>query len=412
MAFVAGKYALRSVGRNVRRTALSVVGIAIGIVLALFIESLNRGREELFARAAAYSGSGHLRVVPRGWLLRRDPRLRLAGFEPDLAAARELPGVAVVAARARAQVLLAMGTHVVPVEAVGVDPQAEPRAYRFVRNVVAGRWLRPDDEPGAAVVGQAVADRLEAELGDELLATAVGQGGRIESGMLRIVGIVRTGSEDVDASICQVTLAELERLTGLLGAGEVTVILADHRTAPAARTALAARIAPGDEVLSFEDLAPEFKGHLEQDNATNRFVNAIILLIVILGVASAQLAAVLERRREFAVLSALGMRGVRMVRLVLLEALALGLMGAALGMALGLPLLWLFATRGLDLSRLMGSTWSFQGILIEPVIYGDLGPWILPYVLVVALGATALASLYPAWFAARTDPAVALRVAQ
>ncbi len=412
MALVAGKYALRSVGRNVRRTALSVLGIAIGVALALFMESMNRGREGLFARAAAYSGSGHLRVVPRGWRLRRDPRLRLAGFEADLAAARDLPGVAVVAPRARAQVLLAMGTHVVPIEAVGVDPEAEQRAYRFVRNVVAGRWLRPDDEPGAAVVGQAVADRLEAELGDDLLATVVGEGGRIESGMLRIVGIVRTGSEEIDASICQVTLGELERLTGLRGAGEVTVLLSDHRSAPAARAALAARIAPGDEVLTFEDLAPEFKGHLEQDKATNRFVNGIILLIVVLGVASAQLAAVLERRREFAVLSALGMRARRMVRLVLLEALALGLAGGALGLALGLPVLWLFSTRGLDLSRLMGATWSFQGILIEPVIYGDLGPWIVPYVLAVALGATALASLYPAWFAARTDPAVALRVAQ
>ena len=51
------------------------------------------------------------------------------------------------------------------------------------------------------------------------------------------------------------------------------------------------------------------KGHLEQDAASARFVSAIILLIVLLGVASAQLAAVLERRREFAVLSALGMSG-------------------------------------------------------------------------------------------------------
>ena len=51
-------------------------------------------------------------------------------------------------------------------------------------------------------------------------------------------------------------------------------------------------------------------------------------------------------------------------------------------------------------------------MLFEPVIYGDFGWWIVPYVFVVAIGATVLASLYPAWFAARTDPAVALRVAQ
>ena len=411
MARVEGKYALRSVGRNARRTVLSVLGIGIGVALALFMESLNRGRGEMLARAAAHSGSGHLRVVPEGWRLRRDPRLRLADGETDLAMARALPGLVTATPRARAQVLLAMGNHVVPVEMVGVDPETEPRAFRFVRTVAAGRYLWPDDS-GAVVVGKAVADRLEAELGDEILATAVGKGGDIESAMFRIVGLVATGSEEIDAGICQVTLGDVERLTGLAGAGEVTAILADHRTTAAARAALAERVAPGDEVMTFEDLSPEFKGHLEQDAAAGRLIRIIILLIVFLGVASAQLAAVLERRREFAVLAALGMRAGRMVRLVLLEALALGAAGGAVGVALGLPVLWLFAKKGLDFSRFTGTSRAFEGIILDPVIYGDVGPWIVPYVIAVAIGATVLASLYPAWFAARTDPAVALRVAQ
>ena len=107
----------------------------------------------------------------------------------------------------------------------------------------------------------------------------------------------------------------------------------------------------GDEVLTWGEISPEFKGHLEQDKATSRFVSGIILLIVLLGVASAQLAAVLERRREFAVLSALGMSGSRMVRLVLQEGSLLGLGGAALGLALGLPVVWRFSRTGLDLRR-------------------------------------------------------------
>jgi len=51
-------------------------------------------------------------------------------------------------------------------------------------------------------------------------------------------------------------------------------------------------------------------------------------------------------------------------------------------------------------------------VLLDPVIYGDIGWWIVPYVFAVAIGATVVASVYPAWYAARTDPAVALRVAQ
>ncbi len=411
MAWIAASYSIRSVRRNVRRTALSVVGIGIGCALALFMESMNRGRDELFARMGVYSGSGHLRIVPATWRERRDPRLRLADWQADLAAARALPGISTATARARAQVILAMGTRVVPVEMVGVDPELEPRTYRFVQTVQQGRYIRRGEQ-GVTVVGKAIADRLNVELEDEILASTVGAGGEIESAMFRIVGIVSTGSEDLDASICQVPLDDLERFTSLPGAGEVTLILKNWRQTDEARTRLAHMIAKGDEVLTWGELNPEFQGHLEQDKASSRFVSVIILFIVFLGVASAQLAAVLERRREFAVLSALGMSGARMVRLVLVEAVALGVAGAAVGLTIGLPAVWQFARVGLDFRRYMGESYTFQGVIIEPIIYGDFGIWILSYVLIVALGATILASLYPAWFATRSDPAVALRVAQ
>lgn len=411
MGWVEGQYAMRSVRRNARRTLLTIVGIGVGCTLALFMESLNRGRDELFARAGAESGSGHLRVVPEAWQARREPRLRLADWQADLTAARSLAGLVVATPRARAQVLLAMGTRVVPLEMVGVAPEMEPRAFRFVRHLPAGRYLAPGDR-GGVVIGRVVADRLSVDVGDEILASTVGRAGRIESAMFRVIGIAATGSEEIDAGICHVSLADLAALTGFPGAGEVTLLLYDWRRAGAARAELAARVAPGDRVLTWDQISPEFKGHMEQDKAASRLVSGIILLIVFLGVASAQLAAVLERRREFAVLAALGMNAGRMVRLVLQEGLALGVGGAALGFALGLPILWRFSRTGIDLRNWMGGSSTFQGVIFEPIIYGDLGSWVVPYVLAVAVGATLLASLYPAWFAARTDPAAALRVAQ
>jgi ABC-type lipoprotein release transport system permease subunit len=149
--------------------------------------------------------------------------------------------------------------------------------------------------------------------------------------MFRIVGIVRTGSDIADTMICQVTIDDVATLTGRAGIGEVSVTLTDWRRTNEVREALAAAVAPGDDVMTWEDLNPDFKGHTRQDQLASRVVSGLVLLIVLLGVTSAQLAAVLERRREFAVLSALGMTGWTMVRLVLLEAATLGLLGGALG---------------------------------------------------------------------------------
>ena len=410
MSLVTARYARRSVTRNLRRTLLSIAGIAIGCALALFMESINRGRDELIARLGADSGIGHLRIVPAQWERDRDVRLRLADWQRDLAAARALPGVSVATPRVRAQVLLAMGTHAVPVEMVGVEPSAEQRAFTFVRTLSEGRYLR-DGERGAMVVGKAVAERLHAGVGDEILATAVGAGGHIESAMFTIVGEVATGSDEIDATICQVGLRDVEQLVPRPGAGEITIVLANWRDTPAARIALATQVATGDQVMSWAELTPELSGHTEQEKATARFVSGVILLIVVLGVASAQLAAVLDRRRELAVLAAVGVSARRLVGIMFIEALMLGVAGALAGMALGLPIVGYFAHAGIDFRAMLGSSWTFEGMLFEPVIYPQLGVWVVPYIGTVAIAATLIAFLYPAWVCARTDPAVALRAA-
>jgi ABC-type lipoprotein release transport system permease subunit len=206
-------------------------------------------------------------------------------------------------------------------------------------------------------------------------------------------------------------LADVAQLADRAGVGEITVIVDDWRRTDVLRGELAARVAGTDEVLTWDQLAPELRGHISQDQATSRFVSWIIIVIVVLGVASAQLAAVLDRRRELAVLAALGTGTWRLARIMIEEALILGVLGAAGGLAIGIPIVRYLNHTGLDFRKLLGSNWSFEGVIMEPIIYGDLGPWILSYVLVVAIGATLVASLYPAWFTARTDPATALRAA-
>ncbi|MHB8872164.1 MAG: ABC transporter permease [Myxococcaceae bacterium] len=409
MISVSLKLALRSLGRNARRTLLSVVGIGVGCAMAATVASFTRGRTEVYGRLAAESGAGHLRIVPAGWLPGREDKLRLADPERALAAARALPGATVAAPRARTQALLAMGTRVQGVELVGVDPEAEPRALRLVRKVVAGRYLEPSDR-GAVVLGQELAARLRVEVGDPLVVTAVGQGGAMQSAMLEVVGLTSSGSKEVDAGIAHVNLPDIEPLTGIGGIGEIAILLSGSRKLEAARAAL--EVPPGDVVLTWEDIEPSLANHFKADAGTSRIYIGIVVFMVLLGVASAQLTAALERRREFAVLAAIGMRSRQMIRQQLFEALVLGFAGAAAALVIAVPLVWRLHVVGIDLTRLIGQQMSVEGVLFEPKIYADFGWWIAGNVLALSLIATGLASIYPALFAARTDPATALRVAQ
>jgi len=231
--------------------------------------------------------------------------------------------------------------------------------------------------------------------------------------MLRVVGLTTAGSPDIDATVAQVTLADLEQLTGLGPIAEIAVLLDDPGKLESARVELAAALSPGNVVLTWDQVEPALANHLRQDMGMTRLYSGIATFLVLLGVASAQLSAALERRREFAVLSAIGVKPRQLVRQQLVEALVLGLVGAAVALAISVPVVWRYASTGVELSFLFVSEQvTFEGILMDPRIYTDFGPWLFGEVLVLSLVATFVASIYPAVFAARTDPATALRVAQ
>ena len=401
-----GKYTMRSLARSRRRTLLSVLGVGLGCAIAVFSTAFMRGGREMRIRAISESGYGHVRIAPEGWAQSRRDELRLQDGPAALAAARGLAGVKVVAGHARAQGLLAFGTRVAGVQILGVDPAVEPQLNRLVRAVDEGRYLQADDM-GSVVVGRTLLERLDVELEDDLLLTLSRADGELEYAMLRIVGVVTTGSREIDAAICHVTLAELEQLTGLPGVAEVSVVFADPHQVDALAAVLAGQISE-DEVLTWREVLPAMGGDAAGDKAFSNLFIGIVIAVVILGVTSAQLTAMLERRREFAVLIALGMKGSKLLRLVLLEAVVMGVLGALFGLVLASPLVWHTATAGVDFSEAMGDDLAITGVFFDPVIYADMGLWMLPYAFFVGLSSTLFAALYPAWSALRQDPAAVL----
>ena len=403
---VALRYAVRSLFRNGRRTILSVAGVAVGCTVALVDIGMARGKVNMFLRSIGEGGVGHLRVVREGWLESRKAELRVAEWRSVLGRLRADPAVAVATPRTRVQGMLAMGTRLTGAEVVGVDPATEPKAYRYVRQMSAGRYLQPSDRR-ALVLGRTLANRLRVEPGDQVVVSAADAGGMVRTDMFEVVGIVDLGGR-LDAAICQVPLADAEWLSGIPGAGEIAVLLGDAGAVARVRASIA--VPKGDAVVSWSQISPQSAGAVKVNEVTQVIISAILLAVVLLGVASAQLTAILERRREFAVLAALGAGRWTMVRLVLGEAVALGTASFVATLALALPLVWYLATTGITVMAAGGMSVGDIAI-VDTVFRSDFGRWFFVDAALLAYAATVLASIYPALFAARFQPAEALRVA-
>lgn len=409
---ISTRYALRSLRRHLRRTILAILGIGLGSGVCLFMIAFVRGESKMMLKAAAESGAGHLRVVPAAWPQTREDDLRLKDWQRVRKLLQATDGVEVVAPHARTEGLLAFGTRVAGVELLGVDPNTEQAINRLVRNVVEGRYLTAG-ELGTTVVGRALAERLDVELDDPLMVTVANADGEMNGAMLRIVGIVETGSRDLDGIICHVNLEEVEKLTGRPGAADVTALLDNPKYLARQVRDLQSKLSDDYAVLTWKEIMPELASGTEVDKTWTRLTVGLLMIVVFLGIMSAQLAAVLERRREFAVLSALGMKSGRLMRVMLAEGVILGLLGSVLGLAFALPAAYYVATHGIDFTKMYGtSDLSVSNVLFDPLFKGDFGWWLIPLAFELALSATVLSSLYPAWFAIRTDPAAALRVEQ
>jgi len=407
---VSTKYAFYSLCRHIRRTILSIIGIGLGCGLCLFMIGWIKGESIMMLKAAAESGNGHLRIVPDKWVQTRENDFRLNDWRTILQELRSSEKIERVTPHARKEALLAFGTRTIGVEVVGVDPTTEQLTNRLVRELSEGHYLKKGTT-GTTVVGREITERLNVELDDELLITVADDNGEMKSSMLRIIGIAETGSEELDASICHITLSDLEKLTGLNGAAELTAIVKEPKRLENIRKALFDALPKDCAVLTWEEIMPELASGVKVDETWTRLTVAIVMIVVLLGIASAQLTAVLERRREFAVLSALGMKKARLIKIMLIEGLLLGFIGGIIGLVWAIPFTYLLATKGIDLSRFYGgSSISVSNILIDPVFKGDFGWWLFPLSFILSLTATILSSVYPAWYASKTDPAAALRV--
>jgi ABC-type lipoprotein release transport system permease subunit len=243
------------------------------------------------------------------------------------------------------------------------------------------------------------------------MVTVADKDGQIQAAMLTIVGIIDTGSKTMDSTICQVNLEDIEKLTGLTGAGDLTAIVNKPKYLNKIVENLSQNLPEGSTIVTWKEISPELASGVEVDKTWTRLIVSVIMIVVFLGIASAQLTAVLERRREFAILSALGMKNSKLIHIMFAEGLVLGLLGGIFGLVVGVPSTYYIATKGIDFSAMYGnSDMTVSNILIDPVFYGEFGWWLLPLSFTLSITATILSSLYPAWYASRTDPAVTLRV--
>jgi ABC-type lipoprotein release transport system permease subunit len=420
------KIGWRNLWRNPRGTLLTALALGLGLTMLLISLGLLDGSHEQMVGNGVRFGTGHVVIQAQGYQDTGSLELllpaRVVSTTGELLDTEALePVVRGVSPRLLASGLLSSAANASGVSMMGVIPQEERTVSLIPQRIVEGSYLS-DDQQSGVVIGAELARQLAVKIGGKVVlmtqavqppdtkATDAG-GGEMQSTLLRVTGIFRTGIQAIDAHVIQLPLPEAQALLGVPGrVTQVAVLLEREGDSLMVARALRKQLTGVPvEVLPWRESMPALAQLFLLDEAFNYVMNGVVLAMVGLGILNTILMRVLERRYEFGLCSALGLRPAQLGVMIIGESLALTAISLALGLVLGLSVQHYFATAGLDLRWFFHSSLP-TALVLDPIIYSRLSlTRIASSVGIVFLTATVI-SFYPALKAARTELPGALKV--
>ncbi len=399
--------AWRNLWRNKLRTLLTALTVALGLALLLISLGLGDGAHKQMIESAVRMGSGHVVIQSSGYQQRGGLERALTSDQVDqvlqwLEQARA-EGVPILATSQRtfASGLASSADGSAGVQIIGVQPSVEKSASLFPDRLAEGEFLHDSDE-NRVLVGRGVARKLELGLGGRMVLMAQAAGtSEIQSRLVRVQGILETGQEELDQILVLAPLATCQEFFHLPGRLHQVAVLLDDYGYSEELARQGGQALAGLEVLSWRSALPELDDFIRVDDGGNYVFYTFLFLLIGFMVLNTLLMSVLERRREFSLLDALGLPAARRFILVLLEALFIALLASLAGFALAYPLHLYFERHGLPLDAFNMSEFSAAGVAFEPVMYSDLSVWRILQSVTAIVAMTLLLSFFPALRAAR-----------
>jgi ABC-type lipoprotein release transport system permease subunit len=403
------RLAWRNIWRHRRRTFIIILAIAFTMMLMMMYDGLIDGfNNAIYANAIKVLG-GNIQIHAPGYQEKADqtPLLALPNDPAALlGAARALPQVESASLRLKTGGLVTDKEGAFAVSIIGLQPDQEKAVSLLAQHVVMGRYLQPDDRD-LIFIGRGLAEALDVNVEDRVTLSGRATHDQMRQRTMTVAGIYDIGMADIEKQTVYMNLAEAQDLYGMSGqANEMVITLKQLGQEPAVMSALRPSLSAGQEINSWEVNYPELQSTIAAKSKSMDVFSFIMVVIVGIGILNLLLMAVYERTREIGVLGAFGVRPGQISSLFLLEGALLGLLGAAVGAALGIGLNAMMGSVGFDYSQFSSMT-SYTA-LISGRVYSSLGLSKLAGHVIMVVVITVLASFYPAWEAAHREPAEAL----
>jgi putative ABC transport system permease protein len=348
--------AWKNLSRYRRRTMITAGALAVGLLFFIFLDGWLQGAARESERNIIWYESGSAKVMTSEYLedLKSMP-LKYA-IEDPAAVEQVLEGAGVTTTRRTVfagEIFYGEGSLFVKV--VGVDPQTDETIYRLSETVAQGRYLKEGDQ--GVLLGEWLAEDLGIQVGEEITIRTRTRYGAFQTLDLIVVGVLNTPNPVVNKGTAFIPLELADEALEMEGAvTELTLYFPEWQNPEDKIQSLQERLSvlPGITVESWRDLARDFLMIAQAKSAGSGILLILVFIIAAVGISNTMLMAVYERVREIGMMRAMGMKDGAIRLTFLFEAGGIGLIGAVIGVGLGVIANWFMVRWGIDMSTLMG----------------------------------------------------------
>lgn len=395
----------RNIWRNPGRSGVLLAAIVAGLWAGIFLAAISNGFiEQRFERLIEQEIS-HLQIHHPEFRVERDPAMIIPDYESILNRLNQNKEIHSYTARVLADGMIQSPATTSGVQIWGIHPDSEEETTAISENIVEGEYLDAEAR-NPVVIGMSLAEKLNSEIGNRIVLTFQDVDNELVSASFSIVGLFRATSRQLEEAMVY-TRADLmsEYIAGEPIAHEIAVLMDDVSNASQLTESLSDDF-PGIEALTWSELSPELRYLSEVGNMGTYIVMIVILLALAFGILNTMLMAIYERTHELGMLLAIGMNKGRVFSMITIECLLITLTGAATGTGLSMLTIWFFEENGLNMEMFGEGLAEFgYDAIIYPVMYEEAYVGITALVILTAI----LSAFYPAYKALKIQPAEAIR---
>ena len=434
------KIAFRNIFRNKRRSVFTSITMIIGFVLTALTISVQNGSYDKIISGFTKNSIGDLQVHEKTYLespsvYKTIPEsLKLDNLmKKSIKAKSVLPKI-------KGGALAFTNSTPSPILLEGISPEKTKEFTNFKNTILKGKFFsqkinKPivkkhnpasltkgdfdedfDEDEGdldevsevyEIIINRNIAKKLEVSIGEKIYLISQGADGSTANDVFTVVGITSKNNATLEykAYIPLKTAQEFFTLQGRIH--EYTISINNYknsRTASAKINKLPELQKNNISAKPWQEVEKEFYKAMQGDKEGSNILFFIIIIIVIIGVLNTVLMSILERKREFGVLKAIGTRGKFIFKMIVLESFILSSLSILLGMIIFSLLNIYFVTNGIPLAEPV-SIGDFQMNSIHG--FYTIEEYITPSITIIM--SAIIVSLYPAFKASKTKPIDALR---